>query len=193
MACQRILLFTIAGDLADAIWGDIRRWSDARVAVVNDEWSSDDWPDGIKHAVDDFVSRLEASGYLPPVLYRSQHVDCWSMGQVFETAIVKEHPDYCRQLLTASHEVIATWVRCSEQVKPGRDVPDETAWLYTRLNEAISAWSTFAENRLVLLVPTLLGASWEDDEVIDSLRGMPAWWTEAEQADARERQSRADQ
>ena len=94
MASQRVLLFTVAGGLADAIWNDIRRWSDARVAVASDEWSSDDWPVAIRHEVDQFVTRLSTSGNRPPVLYRSEHLDYWSLGDVFETALVVEHPDY---------------------------------------------------------------------------------------------------
>lgn len=173
------MLFTIAGDFASAVWDDIRRWSDARVAIINDEWSPDDWPDEIKLAVDDFVSRLSASGYLPPVLYRSKHVDYWSMGDVFAAALVKEHPDCCRRLLTASHEIIATRVRYSEQIIPDRDSPDETIWLYARINEANAAWNAFAEDRLVLMVRTVLGPTWKDEDVIQSLRGIPGWWTRA--------------
>ena len=140
MASQRVLLFTIAGEFADAIWQDIRRWSDARASVAIEEWSPDDWPDAIKQEVDNFVARLSTAGYLPPVLYRSEHFDCWSMGHVFETALVKGHPDCCRRLLTGSHEIIATWVRFSEQINPDRDAPDETVWLYAHINEAIAAW-----------------------------------------------------
>jgi hypothetical protein len=193
MASQRVLLLTIAGEFADTIWNDIRRWSDARVAVANDEWSSDDWPDAIKHQVDRFVARLTTACYLPPVLYRSEHVDLWSMGDVFETALVKGHPDYCRLLHTESHEIIGTWVRFSEQIILDEEVADETAWLYTHINEAIAAWSTFAENRLVLLIRTVLGGLWEDDDVSNSLRGIPSWWIEIEQADTRERRIGADQ
>jgi hypothetical protein len=192
MASQRVLLLTIAGGFADMIWNDIRRWSDARIVVANDEWSSDDWPDAIKYQVDHFVARLTTAGYLPPVLYRSEHVDCWSMGDVFETALVKGHPDNCRRLLTESHEIIATWVRFSEQIIPDEDSPDETVWLYTHVNEAITAWSTIAENRLVLLVRTVLSGLWEDDDVSNSLRSIPSWWIETELADARERRLRAD-
>ena len=181
MACQRVLLLTVAGEFADAIWKDIRRWSDARVAVADDEWSSDDWPDSIKYKVDDFIARLTTTGYLPPVLYRSEHVDCWSMGDIFETALVKGHRDYGRRLFTESHEIIATWVHFSEQLVPEDEVADETVWLYTHINEAIAAWSTFAENRLVLLVRTVLGGLWEDEEVTNSLRGIPSWWIATEQ------------
>ena len=108
------------------------------------------------------------------------------MGDVFERALVKGHADYCRRLLTESHEISATWVRFSEQIIPDEDSPDETVWLYTHVNEAIAAWSTFAENRLVLLIRSVLGGLWEDDDVSNSLRGIPSWWIEAEQTDERE-------
>ena len=39
-----------------------------------------------------------------------------------------------------------------------------------RQRQAIAAWSTFAENRLVLLVRTVLGGLWEDDDISNSLR-----------------------
>ena len=41
----------------------------------------------------------------------------------------------------------------------------------------------FAESRLILLVRTVLGGLWEDVDVINSLRGLPEWWTETEPAD----------
>lgn len=180
MASQRVLLLTIAGGLADAIWNDIRRWSDSRVAVAADEWSPDDWPDVVKRDVDQFVARLTATGFLPPVLYRCEHVDSWSMGDVFATALAKGHRDYCRRLLTGSHEIIATWVRFSEQIVPNRHAPAETLWLYAHINEAIAAWSTFAEQRLVVLIRTVLGGLWQDDDVSNSLHGIPAWWRDTE-------------
>ena len=181
MASQRVSLTTIAGDLANAIWQDICRWSDARTSTSIEEWSSDEWPNATKEEVDHFVARLATAGHLPPVLYRSEHIDLWSMGDVFEAALVKGHPDCCCRILTGSHEIIATWVQSSERINPDQEAPDETNWLYTHFNEAIAAWSTFAENRLVLLVRTVLGGLWEDVDVIKSLHGIPAWWTETEQ------------
>jgi len=181
MASQRVLLTTIAGDLANAIWQDICRWSDARTTTSIEEWSSDEWPNATNHEVDHFVARLATGAYLPPVLYRSEHVDCWSTGDVFETALVKQHPDYSRRLHTGSHEIIATWVQSSERIIPDQEASDETVWLYSHINEAIAAWSTFAENRLVLLVRTVLGGLCEDVDVIKSLHGIPEWWIQTQQ------------
>jgi hypothetical protein len=187
MASQRVLLFTVGGPLADSVWQNVCRWSDARTSAARDEWSPDHWPASTRDEVDRFVERLTTSCYTPPILYRSEHVDCWSMGDVFDTALVKGHPDYCRRLLTTSHEIIATWVRFSEQIVPDKDAPPETHWLYARINEAIAAWGEFAEDRLVVLVRSVLGGLWTDEEVAEALRGIPSWWSETEQGGGPER------
>lgn len=186
MASQRILLLTFGGALADAVWQQVCHWSDARQNDKLDEWSSDDWPVSVRREIDAFIEKLEATCYTPPILYRSEHVDCWSMGDVYETALVKGHPDSTRRLYTGNHQIIATWVRFSERIIPDRDSPAETEWLYARINEAIGAWAQFAENRLVLLVRSVLGGLWTDDEVIDALGTIPPWWNETELSDARE-------
>jgi hypothetical protein len=181
MASQRLLLIAIGGDLAAAIWRDVCVWNDARASKAEAEWTPHDWPPAIHHEVDRFVDRIRASALFPPVLYRAEHVDTWSMGDIFETALVKSHRDYTRRLNTHHHEIIATWVRFSEHIMPDRNVSDETRWLYNRANEAMDAWRNLAENRLLVLVRSVIGATWSDEEVEDSLRGMPSWYVETEQ------------
>jgi len=98
------------------------------------------------------------------------------MGDVFQTALVKPHSDSSRQLQTESHEIIATWVRYSEQIMLDPDAPHETKWLYNRVNEAISAWSELEENRLVVLVRSVIRGLFTDQEIVDSLKTIPHWW-----------------
>ena len=180
MASQKVLLLTVGGAFADSIWRDVCRWSDARATTPDDEWSSDDWPAKIKDEIDTFVEKMKKWGYTPPVLYRSEYVDCWSMGDMFETALVKGHLDFTRRLYTSRYEVIATWVRFSERIIPDDGSPSETTWLYNRVNEAIAAWSEFAENRLVVLVRSALGGLWTDEEVTAALGVIPSWWAKTE-------------
>lgn len=186
MASQRILLLTFGGAFADSVWQQVCHWSDARQNDKLDEWSSDDWPGNVRREIDAFIEKLQATCYTPPILYRSEHVDCWSMGDVYETALVKGHRDSTRRLYTANHQVIATWVQFSEQIIPDRDSPAETVWLYTHVNEAIGAWGKFAEDRLVILVRSVLGGLWTDEEVVGALATLPSWWTETEQSHATE-------
>ena len=108
------------------------------------------------------------------------------MGDVYAGALVKTDPEYCRQLYTTNHEVIATWVRFTEQIIPDRDAAPETLWLYSRVNEAIAAWGEFAERRLIILIRSVLAGLWTDEDVVDSLKTVPTWWTESEQSRASE-------
>jgi hypothetical protein len=100
------------------------------------------------------------------------------MGDVYVTALVKQHPDCCRQLLTESHQLIVTRVESSEQIVHDDDEPDETRWLYNRCNEAIAAWPAISDDRLVIFVRSELGGLWTDEEVANSLEQLPKWWTE---------------
>lgn len=192
MATQRILLLTVGGLLADAVWQEVCRLSDARQSEDDNEWSSDDWPVGTQRDIDAFTEKIAASCFTLPILYRSEHVDCWSMGDVYELALVKKHPDCTRRLFTANHQVIATWVHFSEGIIPDHDAPTETLWLYARINEAINAWGEFVENRLVILVRSPIGGLWTNDDVIDALRTIPLWWIAAEPSHAQKTLSRPD-
>jgi len=178
MASQRVLLVAIGGDLATAVWRDICRWNDARTTEADDEWAPGDWPCGIRDEVDRFVSKMYRCAFTPPVLYRADYVDVWSMGDVFETALFKKHRDYSRRLYTNDHEIIATWVRHSEHIIPDQEAPDETRWLYHRVNEAMDAWHEFAERRLLVLVRSVIGGLWSEDEVNRALVGVPEWFVE---------------
>jgi hypothetical protein len=160
MASQRVLLLAIGGVLAESIWKDILRWNDARTSAANDEWSSDDWPAAIRDEIDAFVTKITCSAFTPPILYRSEHVDCWSMGDVFHTAMVKAHPE-TRQLYTTKHGVIATRGHFKAQIVLEESTHDETIWIYNRLNEAIAASGYFADDRLIILVRSVLGALWD--------------------------------
>jgi hypothetical protein len=191
MASQRVLLVAIGGDLATAIWQDICRWNDARATEAEDEWAPEDWSLDIRREVDRFVAKMHRSAFTPPVLYRAEYVDTWSMGDVFETALVKKHRDYSRRLYTNDHEIVATWVGHSEHIIPDDEATDETRWLYNRVNEAMDAWSDFAERRLLVLVRSGLGGLWADDEVKCALQGVPEWFAETEPPDAREARLRS--
>lgn len=177
MASQSVLLLAIGGRLAEIVWESVRRWSDARLTAVTDEWSSEQWPSEIRNEIDAFVAKISTHGLTPPILYRSEHMDCWSMGDVYHRAIVKSHPDICCQLFSSRYELFVTWVHVTELSVVHDGAPDDTMWLYNRINEVTAAWGEFAENRLIMLVRRVLGGLWEDHEVADSLTTIPSWWT----------------
>jgi hypothetical protein len=176
MASQRILIFSIGGEFAITIWSDICRWSTSRIPVEIDEWSPEDWPDTIQQEVDQFVTKLLKRGYLPPVLYRSEHVDTWSTGDVFSAIFLHNQIKQHYQLLTHSFEIKAAWIQSSQQINLDQQPTDEMRWLYSHTSEAIAAWREFAEHRLLILVRVVLEGLWEDSDVLGSLNGVPSWW-----------------
>lgn len=174
---QSVLLLAIGGRFAETIWECVRRWRMARIVEVTDEWSSEQWPLEIRDEIDLFVANLSAQGLAPPILYRSEHLDYWSMGDVYHRAIVKPNPEICCQLFSNRNELIVAWVHCKERIVVQKRAPEETLWLYNRINEATAAWSEYAENRLIILVRRVLGGLCEDHEVAHSLTTIPGWWT----------------
>ena len=165
--------------MADRMWQAVCQWSDARTTRLENEWSPKDWTEEAREAIDAFVEKVTRFAFLPPVLYRAEHIDCWSMGDVYETALVKRHPDYCRFLMTEARQIIATWVESSEHIILDDDSPSETRWLYNRLNEAFEAWSEMSDRRLVVLVRSVIGGLLTDEEVAKSMQTIPEWWTDA--------------
>jgi len=179
MASQRVLLLSIGGPLAERIWEDVCRWSAARPANAAEQWSSEYWPDGMRDEVNSLANKLVTSAFTPPVLYRSEHVDLWSMGDVFQMPLVNRPPDRGRQLFTDDYDLFVARTRSHERIKCPRSIADETKWFYARLNEALSAWGDFCDERLIVCVRSVMGGLWTDDEVTDALQSIPEWWNKS--------------
>lgn len=176
MATQRVLVLALGGKLAERLGEDVRRWSDGRIASSTDSWSSEDWPEHIRREAESKIARLAATGFTPPVLYRSEHVDCWSMGDVFSSAIACCNPESHFQVMWAGRALYAAWVAGNPAIAPPPTACDEYKWLYQRLNEAIAAWGNLVDRRLIVIARSVTGGLGTDDEVAASLHSMPDWW-----------------
>jgi hypothetical protein len=176
MATQRVLVMALGGSVAERLGDDMRRWSEARLPSSTDSWSPEDWPEHIRREAESKIAGLAAAGFTPPALYRSEHVDCWSMGDVFSAAIARCNPEQHFQIMTGACEMYAAWVAGNPLVAPPANACDESIWLYQRLNEAIAAWGNLVDRRLIVIARSVIDGLWTDDEVADSLRSMPDWW-----------------
>jgi hypothetical protein len=176
MATQRVLVLALGGKLAELVGEDMRRWSEARLTTAKDSWSPQDWPEHIRHEAESKVARLATAGFTPPVLYRSEHVDFWSMGDVFSAAIAGCNPECHFQLMLEGRELYAAWVAGNPVVTSPAKGCDEYKWLYQRLNEAIAAWGNLVDRRLIVIARSAIGGLWTDEEVADSLHSLPDWW-----------------
>lgn len=178
MASQRLLLIAVAGKLATKMWNDIVLWSDDRTPHDPEEWSHNDWSHEIQGQVNRFVCNLETFAHMPPVLYRSEHVDLWSMGDEILGSLSNGNQDVSRHLYTNEHELVATWARDVRKRTPDAEMTPETLWLHHRVHEALNAWCEITEDRLLVLVRTVLSGLWSDDEISDVLQHLPDWYTE---------------
>jgi hypothetical protein len=176
MATQQVLVLALGGKLAERLGEDIRRWSEARLTSSTESWSPEDWPEHVRHEAESKIARLAAAGFTPPVLYRSEHVDFWSMGDVFSTAIAYCNPECHFQLMLGGRELYAAWVAGNPVVTPPAKACHECNWLYQRINEAMGAWDNLVDRRLIVIVRSVNGGLWTDDEVAASLHYMPDWW-----------------
>lgn len=176
MASQKVTIFAIGGKLADAIWDKAERWSTQRSCSDLNEWSSEQWTISTRNEVNALARGLLANAFTPPILYRSQHVDLWSGGDLFQNAMAGGQNLPLCQLLTEQYEVYVQRIDAKTTVL--RNVNDfvEYRRLEQRLFEACSAWADFSTDRVILLVREILGGLWLDREVENALNQIPDWW-----------------
>lgn len=176
MATQRVHVFAIGGLPAERFWEKVVAWSDARTVTDAKRWSSDDWPVDVRREVDAFVSRMLLRALSPPILYRAEHLDYWSMGDVFVHAMERVGGDGYKRLQTENHELLAVWSGTGKAIGLDRNASPETVWLYCRLNEAMAAWGDVVERRLIVLIRSPIGGLVTDEEFADALEVLPNWW-----------------
>lgn len=175
MASQKVTILAVGETLAGEIWNQAQRWSDQRTTDDPNEWSSEQWPRDVRQQIDRLVDRILPEAVAPPVLYWSQHVDLWSMGDVFLHAMSVGSAE-STFLLTDRFEIYLRRASAGDKIPRNVNQADEYRWLESRLAEAMSAWAELAPNRVVILIREPLDSLWTDDEVTASLKQTPKWW-----------------
>lgn len=175
MASQKVTILAVGGTLGGEIWNQAQRWSDMRTTVDPNEWDPEQWPWPVREQIDQLAESLLTEAFTPPVLYWSQHVDLWSMGDVFQRpmAIGSAESTY---LLTNRFELYCRHIHGGEKVPRNVNIADEYRWLESHLQEAGTAWAGLVAERVVILIREPMGGFWTDDDVMDSLNQRPNWW-----------------
>jgi hypothetical protein len=176
MAAQKILLLSIAGLTANKLWETFGQWERARTVSTIDEWSSSDWPHEIHEEVDSLIEILYSKAFMPPVLYRSEHFDGWSMSDVYQRVIFGAGQRKGCMVLSKRHEMMAAWFDSSESIILEKNAPAETRLLHTRVREAMSERSGLSSSRLIILIRTVFAGSVLDGDATDALQATPSWW-----------------
>lgn len=151
MATQRLTVAALAGEAAAAVFALFR------------SWSADADPD----AIDRFCDGLREHGYSLPIVYFSEWVDHWLMGDLVPGPAAVEGRR-CQAACLSVEQAVACADGCGDQFS-------EQEWLAARLREAASAWDVGAERYAVVVVREVFGASTTDEEVLASLDVVPAW------------------
>jgi hypothetical protein len=186
MASQRITIAKIGGASAAAVISQFQGWSAARNIDDPTELRSDQWPESVRRDVNDFANSLRSNGHQPPVIYLSEHIDLWSMGDVFERWLSHDgggqpihlHSDrfelWCYPLPDAG--LLANHLQRSKRLKRIRErKAQEERWLTVNLLEAILAWDGMAATAVLVLVREVFGGLVMDSDLEHSLVDIPEW------------------
>lgn len=180
MASQRITIVKIGGVSADVVLGRLRGWAAARQSGDPREWSSEQWPAGVRSEVDAFADRLRAEAFSPPVVYFVEWSDLWSMGDVFRlwlTPPVGPSPiEIHADRVEVSGYALPDDDRLARHLATAGPQPfDESNQFITRLREALEAWRPLTEKAALIVIREVVGALVTDEELEASLTVVPEW------------------
>jgi hypothetical protein len=164
MATQRVTVAKVAGAAGAAVADRFRAWRAAR--------QGDTFPPAIRAEVDRFALSLRAHAASPPVVYFSEWIDHWSMGDVVpalgqpgaEVVAGDRFEACCHRPPVTVHA--PTW---------GGEPVQEAEWLAARVREAGDAWSRIAPEGVLVVLREVIGATVTDDALVAALTSAPAW------------------
>ncbi|MBX7102859.1 MAG: hypothetical protein K1X57_02180 [Gemmataceae bacterium] len=180
MASQRITIAKLAGLYGDIALQRLAAWSSARDAVDPNEWSSEQWPDHVRHEADEFAERVREHGFSLPVCHFVEWSDLWSMGDLFTRWLTPPNCSWPIGVYANRYEIFAYGLPdenrlASYLAAAGPQQFAETDWFVARLREAVSSWETLVPRATLVVLRYVLSASASDEEVAASLEKLPEW------------------
>jgi hypothetical protein len=183
MASQRISVAKVGGVAADATLMRLRGWAAERQSDDPNEWSNDQWPSSVRFEVDAFADRLRANSLSPPVVYFVEWSDLWSMGDVYIHWLTPPGGPPPLMIHADRYEVYG--YALPDGGRLGRHLGaagprecDEYDWFIARLHQALSAWEHLTERAVLIVIREVVGALYEDHEVLALLSCVPEWVVE---------------
>lgn len=155
MAVQRLIIAKITGDAGRAVlnlFAQLRQAdADARIA----------------DAVDRFCENLRANAYVLPVIYYSEWIDRWLMGDSILLTPPVEGKRFQACCMTSS-QALERAAECRTQFP-------EQEWLSAHLREAAESWKPLVGESTIVLLREVFGPSTLDEEITASLQVVPDW------------------
>ena len=169
MATQRLVLLKIVGESGRLVAERCRVWATKQRAAPDD-------PE-LRKEIGRFAEALDAHRTELPVVYYSEWLDRWSMGDDIGTPFTERGG----VVLVANGPFYQ--VCCTDQPASLLTLPpdgwqfDEQKWLAVRLREAAAAWEPLIAGGTLVLMRQAYGASTGDDEITSAMSVVPAWLT----------------
>jgi hypothetical protein len=185
MAAQRITVAKVAGRSGAVVVAHFRAWSDARTTRDPNTFSAGRWPAACRREMDAFAAALRADAHRPPVVFFSEHMDLWSMGDLFAACagpaaggLVEVCSDRlqvaCYRLPDGG--VLAGSLERSFRRKRIRERnPQEERWFRLLLLEAVRAWEGLVGEAALVVLREVLGPTMTDEELKNSFAAVPDW------------------
>jgi hypothetical protein len=180
MAAQRITVAKVVGRAGAAVVARFRAWSGARTTRDPNTFSADQWPAACRREMDAFAADLRAESHRPPVVFFSEHVDLWSMGDLFAACagpsaggVVEVLSD---RLRLACYHLPDGGVLAGSLERPFREQePPEERWLRLLLLEAVRAWAGLVDEAALVVLREVVGPTVTDEELKNSFVAVPDW------------------
>lgn len=155
MAIQRLTIAKIGGEAGRAVLELFNQWrqadADARIA----------------DAVDSFCDHLRTNACELPVIYYSEWVDRWLMGDSILLTPPVEGKRFQACCMTCA-ETLERAAQCRTQFP-------EQEWLSAHLREAAESWKPLVGKSAIILLREVFGPSTLDEEITASLQAVPEW------------------
>lgn len=184
VATQWIGIAKLTGESAAAISSLFKRWSDERAGSPDEPTlvEPEQWPVTSRRAMVRLADELRNHATEPPVVFYSEHVDMWSMGDAYREAFPEnggplhevEADDgvclWCYELPDGG----AMEKHIKRQLRRKRQ-PDETKVFLQGLLHAERAWRELVPQSCIVVVRRVTGGLVEDGNVAESSRHVADW------------------
>lgn len=179
MASQRITIAKIVGEAAVAVFDRFCCYShhpdQKTLATVSRH-------DSCNRKLATFVSALRSHSHCPPVVFYSEFIDMWSMGDVLVRPFVR-----CREqrflhvdggielMLYRLPDKGRLERRLQAALRSRRAICQEERLYLTILLESTVAWESMTGDATIIVIRDVYGPSLADDEIEEAMKCIPDW------------------
>jgi len=180
VATQLISVLKVAGSAGDFVWQRLHGWAAKRQGEQGGEWSSRQWPPEVRREADRLADLLRSHSVTPPIIHFAEWVDMWTMGDTIARWLIPGGGPGAVRVYGERYELFGYFlpdegVLARHLAEAGPQQHPETEWLVTRLQEALVSWDKLTGRAVLLVLRQITGPTVTDEELLESLQGVPTW------------------